>query len=61
MHVEGTVSDLSPTTLAIDGTPAAVGAAAASRRTCPLGEGEQTIALVATDSVGLVGTLDAVA
>ena len=58
VRVEGTVSDLSPTTLTIDGTQAAVGADGGFSADVPLGEGEQTIALVATDSVGLVGTLE---
>jgi hypothetical protein len=57
LHVEGTVEDLSPTTLKIDGTPVAVGADGGFSADVPLaGEGVRTIPFEATDKVNLVGT-----
>jgi hypothetical protein len=59
LHVEGTVSDISPTTLKVDGTPVSVEAGGGFSAEIPLGgEGVQAIDFVATDSVGLVGTLE---
>jgi hypothetical protein len=59
LHVAGTVKDISPTTLTVGGTPAVVGGDGRFSVDVPLGgEGEQTIELVATDSVNLVGKLE---
>jgi hypothetical protein len=59
IRVAGTVTDISPSTLTIGGTSVPVAPDGSFSADVPLpGEGEQTIALVATDAVGLTGTLD---
>ncbi len=59
LRVAGSVTDLSPSTLTIGGTAAPVAPGGSFSADVPLaGEGEQEVALVATDSVGLPGTLD---
>lgn len=59
LHLVGTVVDISPTTLTVGGTSVEVLPDGSFTADVPLpDEGEREIVLVATDSVGLVGTLD---